>query len=318
MMSTAAVARSMSGMAPRRRASRSIVALVGLTTAIGACRPADPPTITPAAPTADPQARVTAAPGARTFAMKVTTSIIGPGFDRFAFIVNDDKGQEVQNGTVETVFYSQGATGLQRSAAGPALYFGRGLTGGGRWVSFTDFDISGQWAVDVTVTMVDGSQGVAKADFQVAGRTPLLAANQSPADGDTPTAGPDALASVTTDPKPLAGLYAMSFNDAVKTHKPIVVHFSSPGRCTDAVCRAALDPIKRAMPDWEKDVVFIHVESRDAADPSQLSATAKAWGLPSDPWTFVFNRRGRLYTRVDGAVSAEELGLMINQAGQAQ
>lgn len=318
MMSIAAVVRPMPAFARRPRATHAIGVLAGLTMAIGACRPADPPTITPTAPTADPQARVTAAPGARTFAMKVTTAIIGPGFDRFAFIVTDDKGQEVQNGTVETVFYSQGATGPQRSAAGPALYFGRGLVGGGRWVSYTDFDISGQWSIDITVKMIDGTQGVARADFQVAGRTALLAANQSPADGDTPTAAPDALASVTTDPKPIAAMYATSFADAVKTHKSIVVHFSSPGRCTDAVCREALDPVKRAMPDWEKDVVFIHVESRDAADPSQLSATAKAWGLPNDPWTFVFDRRGRLYARVDGAVSAEELGLMINQALKAQ
>lgn len=304
-------------VARRRRSTPWIGPLAALTIIVGGCRLPDPPTITPAVPTVDPQARATAAPDARAFTMKVSTSVIGPGFDRFAFIVTDDQGAAVEDATVETIFYSQTAAGPHRNASGPALYFGRGLPGGGRWVSYTDFDISGPWSIDVSVKMLDGTQGTASADFEVAGRTALLAANQVPPDGDTPTASADALAAVTSDPNPLAALYAQSFNEAAKTKKPIVVHFSSPGRCTDPVCRDAIVPVKSALADWANDVVFIHVESRDAADPGQLSATAKAWGLSSDPWTFVFSRRGRLYARVDGAVSAEELGLMINQAGKA-
>lgn len=289
-------------------------ATLGLSLALVGCR-TDPPTVTPVPPTDDPFSRITPSPEARAITMEIKTSVIGPGFDRFAFVLAKDDGQAIDNGSVTTTFYRQSASGPQRTASGPALFFGRALTGGGRWVTYTDFDASGIWSVDVTVQLMDGTQGVARADFQVSGRSKLPSAKQPPPTGETPYAKDESeVAALTTDPKPANDLYYKRVSSAVLSGYATVVHFSSPGNCPDDVCRDALDPIKRAASAWKLSANFIHIESRDPADPSQLSATAKDWGLPGDPWTFIFDKQGYLYARVEGPVGVDELNLLTRRA----
>ncbi len=302
---------------PSARPPAALARVAGalLLAVLGAACRTDPPTVTPVPPTSDPFARVTPSPEARALSVEVTTSVIGPGFDRFAFIVRDEQGEPIENGTATTTFYREGVGGMQRMASGPAILFGRGLAGGGRWVTYTDFDVSGPWSVDVTIHPIDGSQGIARADFRVAGRTTLPSSKQPPPTGDTPVIVDDAdLATITTDPNPVKDFYVQKVSSAVLFGKSTVVQFSSPGRCTDPICREALDPLKRAKTGWDIQVNFIHIESRDPDDPTQLSETAKAWGLTTDPWTFVFDRQGFLYGRVEGMVSVDELNLLINKA----
>lgn len=296
-----------------RLGARRLGVLLAAVLVVG-CR-ADPPTVTPVPPTSDPFGRVTPSPEARALTIEVANSVLGPGFDRFAFVLKDEDGQPIENGTATTTFYREGVGGMQRMASGPAILFGRGLAGGGRWVTYTDFDVSGPWSVDVTVNPIDGSQGIARTDFRVSGRTTLPSSKQPPPTGDTPVIETDAdLATITTDPSPLKDFYVQKVSSAVLFGKSTVVQFSSPGRCTDPVCREALDPLKRAKTGWDIQVNFIHIESRNPDDPTQLSETAKAWGLTSDPWTFVFDRQGFLYARVEGMVSVDELNLLINKA----
>lgn len=303
---------------PRRRSrwDRLVVTAtsLGFALALSGCV-SDPPTVTPVPPTVDPFGRITPSPEARAVKLEVKTTVVGPGFDRFAFVLHEDDGEAIDNGDVETTFYRQSSSGPQRTASGPALMFGPGLTGGGRWVTYTDFDASGIWSVDVVVQRLDGSQSVARADFQVSGRTRLPSAKQPPPTGETPyAADPADLARYTTDPNPNGSLYDKTVASAAASGLATVVHFSSPGNCPDDVCRDALTEIKRAASTWGTAANFIHIESRDPADPSQLSATAKDWGLPGDPWTFVFDKKGLLYARVEGPVGVDELNLLTRRA----
>lgn len=287
---------------------------LGLTLAVAGCR-SDPPTVTPVPPTEDPFSRITPSPEARAISIEIKTSVIVPGFDRLAFVLKRDDGEVIENGNVETTFYRQSDSGPQRTANGPALFFGRGLTGGGRWVTYTDFDASGPWSVDVAVQLMDGTQGIARADFQVAGRTKLPAARQPPPTGETPYAeDASGVAALTTDPNPANDLYYKRVSSGVVSGYATVVHFSSPGNCPEAECRDALDPIKRAATAWKLGANFIHIESRDPADPSQMSATAKDWGLTTDPWTFIFDTQGFLSARVEGPLGVDELNLLTRRA----
>jgi glutathione peroxidase-family protein len=55
-------------------------------------------------------------------------------------------------------------------------------------------------------------------------------------------------------------------------------------------------------------VRFIHVEVYEGNDPSRgYNRWMQQWHLTTEPWTFVVDRRGRVSSRFQGAVSATEL-----------
>jgi hypothetical protein len=98
-----------------------------------------------------------------------------------------------------------------------------------------------------------------------------------------------------------------------------VVVFGSEAHCPTPVCRATLTEVKAVMTDarYKGKVNFIAVESHDLKNPSELSASAKAWGLPSEPWTFVLNRNGGVSVRVEGGLERSELSLLLDRELQA-
>jgi hypothetical protein len=70
-----------------------------------------------------------------------------------------------------------------------------------------------------------------------------------------------------------------------------------------------LDIVRRVAPK-HPGVAFIHVEPYELpANPARLEPVpaTRQWGLPSEPWTFVVDSRGRLAAKFEGALSATEL-----------
>ena len=276
--------------APRPlRAPALLAALLGK---LAAGCVADPPTITPAPPTQDLRARVTPDAGTATFRMDPLNTELGLGFERFAFRLYNETGAEITDADVTVVFYSVSATTQEavRKASGKALYFGGELPVGGQWVVYTELDVSGPWALDVTADLPTGDRGLATANVIVEGRTDTPYQGQPVPDGDTPSLGAGTpLERLTTDPEPDERLYALSVAEAIQTRLPTVVLF----------------------------VNVVHVESRDPANPSAMSAAAKAWGLESDPWTFFLGARGFVVARIEGPVGVDELKLMVDRTLEA-
>jgi hypothetical protein len=217
--------------------------------------------------------------------------------------------------TVEVIFYRiRGGTGdLARTASGPALHFGAGLPDGGVWVAYTDFDASGVWAMDVIARRPDGRVGRARLNVQIAARTLAPRAGDPAPFTDTPASPPAELASITSDPSPDPGLYDETLAQALQSGMPVVVHFGSPGHCSSPLCAATLAEIKAVAASYGDRVRFLHVETRDAADPTELTAATEAWRLPSEPWTFVLDRNGRVRTRVEGGLDRTELELLLDR-----
>ena len=67
-----------------------------------------------------------------------------------------------------------------------------------------------------------------------------------------------------------------------------------------------VDAVRRRVGD--KDLRFIHVEIYKDNDPTQgLNRWVREWNLPSEPWTFLVGRDGRIKAKFEGALSAAEL-----------
>lgn len=179
----------------------------------------------------------------------------------------------------------------------------------GLYVGHVTFDSAGRWGAEVDISG-DGIDETVRTRFEVLeeGSTPAIGA-RAPA-SETPTADDvKKLSEITTDPRPDADFYEVSIRDALKRGSPFVVVFATPKFCTSQVCGPTLNIVKKVSPDFP-ELTFIHVEVyENLDDPSNLVVVdaVNEWKLPTEPWVFVVDERGRVAAKYEGTVGADEL-----------
>lgn len=179
----------------------------------------------------------------------------------------------------------------------------------GLWVGQATFDDPGQWEAVIEVEG-GGYDASVQTAFEVEkeGTTPEIG-EKAPA-VDTPTSSEVGdLEEITTDSNPNRRFYELSIAEAVKSGRPSVIVFATPKFCTSQVCGPTLSIVKDVAKDFPR-VNFVHVEPYDLDEvPEKLEAVpaVTAWGLPSEPWVFVTDKRGRVAAKYEGSVAPTEL-----------
>jgi hypothetical protein len=98
--------------------------------------------------------------------------------------------------------------------------------------------------------------------------------------------------------------------------RPVVITFATPLLCQSRVCGPVVDIVEQVKASAPKDVAFIHQEIyRDNRVDRGATSQVAAWRLPSEPWTFVIDRGGRITTRFEGAFSPGELQRAVARVG---
>jgi hypothetical protein len=98
--------------------------------------------------------------------------------------------------------------------------------------------------------------------------------------------------------------------------RPVVITFATPLLCQSRVCGPVVDVVEQVKARAPKDIAFIHQEIyRDNKVSDGATPQVAAWRLPSEPWTFVIDRSGRITTRFEGAFSVGELQRAIAHVG---
>jgi hypothetical protein len=90
--------------------------------------------------------------------------------------------------------------------------------------------------------------------------------------------------------------------------RPVVITFATPLLCQSRVCGPVVDIVEQVKANAPKSVAFIHQEiyaNNKVNDGLRPQVTQ--WGLRSEPWTFVIDRKGKVSTRFEGAFSPGEL-----------
>jgi hypothetical protein len=171
-----------------------------------------------------------------------------------------------------------------------------------------DFDRKGPW---LAIAMLKGEDGleVSRVPSPVVGDFP-----QVPAVGEkapvihTPTAaevGGD-LAKIDTRIPP-DQMHAVDFADAVGK-KPIVLIFATPALCQSRVCGPVVDVTQQVADAYGDEADFIHMEVYRDNDPGKgVRPQLSAYGLPTEPWTFLVDRDGVIRDRIEGAFGVSEL-----------
>jgi hypothetical protein len=143
--------------------------------------------------------------------------------------------------------------------------------------------------------------------------SPRVGARAVPSETPTVASTGGDLAALTTRKPPDRELLQHSVADSLAARKPFVVTFSTPKFCTSRVCGPVVDVVDAVRRETHadprrRDVRFIHVEVYEGNDPQKgVNRWMKEWDLPSEPWTFVVGRDGRIKAKFEGPVSLREL-----------
>jgi hypothetical protein len=95
--------------------------------------------------------------------------------------------------------------------------------------------------------------------------------------------------------------------DEVLGVRPVVFTIASPKYCSSRTCGPVVDEIVDVRSRHAARAAFIHAEVFATDGPERLSPTSRAWGIDSEPWTFVIDEHGRIAARFEGPVVAPEI-----------
>jgi len=119
------------------------------------------------------------------------------------------------------------------------------------------------------------------------------------------------LKKITTRIPAATELLKTDFADVVGK-KPVVLLFATPALCQSRTCGPVVDIAEQVRAEHGKGVAFIQQEIYVDNNPSNPARPqVQAWHLPSEPWAFVIDRRGRIRERFEGVFSVGELARAV-------
>ena len=238
------------------------------------------------------------------------------GTNRLAFFLLDSESEPVRDSVVSVFVYHHGEEGeSELGQLGRARFRPWPMGGLGVYTTQVIFNRTGEWGLRVVVDGPDGSTRYGQGVFQVkkhSATPPLgslapLTVNKTAR--DVPT-----LQDLTTAQPPDPQLYQMTIADAVASRRPLVVVFATPAFCQTATCGPQVEVVGEIRVKYRGLANFVHVEIFDnpgeiQGDLSKARPTAavEEWGLPTEPWTFIVDRNGRIAAKFEGFTTAEEI-----------
>jgi hypothetical protein len=241
------------------------------------------------------------------------TSDYAAGDVRVSFLVVTDQGQVVSRPTADVwVARSQDAEPFMHTVARLEPI---GVHGG-----YVDPDSQSIFVGHVRITRagkywlvarpIGGSVRIAGIhDIQVKQRSASPAVGSRAIASRTPTLGNAPIRLLTTHIPPDRALLRYSVADSLGAHVPFVVVFATPRYCTSRTCGPVVDVVDRVRRDLAvTGVRFIHVEIYKDNNPAKgENEWVRQWHLPSEPWTFLVGRDGKIKAKFEGALSRAEL-----------
>jgi hypothetical protein len=137
----------------------------------------------------------------------------------------------------------------------------------------------------------------------IASRTPTIASTHGN------------LKELTTRAPPDTELLRYSVAGSLEAHKRFVLVFATPKLCTSRTCGPVVDVVDAVAKKLSSTPVrFIHVEIYRDNNPNKgQNRWVKQWHLPTEPWTFVVGRDGRIKAKFEGALSVGELDAAVKR-----
>jgi hypothetical protein len=259
----------------------------------------------------------------------LVSSLVSTGPNRLLYNVTDADFQVLASPDVVT---SISLYALERDPESPVVTvpgtfletpFGRGL-----YRASVDLDCAGEWGLEVTVRLADGTTAAERMRFEVhaSGTTPAV--GQPAPRSDSPIARTfEEIRLISTDPDPFPGAYERSVAEVVTAGQPSLVLFATPAFCQTGYCGPTVNLVKAVAADYADRIGFVNVE------PYRLQMTANGlqpvldtdgqlqpvqavldYGIPVEPYLFVVDAAGDVFAKFEGVVGEDELRASIEDA----
>jgi hypothetical protein len=241
------------------------------------------------------------------------TSDYGPGDVRFSFLVVTDQGKVVSRPTADVwVARSRNDEPFAHSVARlePIGIPGGYVDPNAQSIYVTHLRIPRAGRYWVVARPVGGAVHITGIhDIEVQQHSASPAVGSRAIASRTPTLGAAPIRLLTTRIPPDRALLRYSVAGSLAAHVPFVVTFATPRFCTSRTCGPVVDVVDRVRRDLAgSGLRFIHVEIYKDNDPAKgENEWVRQWNLPSEPWTFLVGRDGRIKAKFEGSVSRAEL-----------
>lgn len=169
--------------------------------------------------------------------------------------------------------------------------------------------------------------GVARLDGRLVAATPAAPGLMVTKEGPVPDIGEKAprtrtptkaqvggnLAEIDTR-EPPSTMHDVDFADAVGK-RPVILLFATTALCRSRVCGPVVDVAEQVKAERGDEADFVHMEIyRNNEIDQGFRPQVLRWRLPTEPWVFAVDRRGRVAARLEGAFSASELERAVDAA----
>jgi hypothetical protein len=182
------------------------------------------------------------------------------------------------------------------------------------YVTSVKLDRVGNWDLVALFRAGSGYTAALIPTIKVGGSEKIPAVGERPPPIHTPTVsdvGGDVGQIDTRSPHD--DMHKVDFAD-VLGKEPVVVLFATPALCESRVCGPVVDVAEQVEHEAGEGVNFIHMEvfnNNNASDGYRPQM--RAFGLRTEPWLFVIDRKGIVRSRIQGAFDASELENAVRQ-----
>jgi hypothetical protein len=181
------------------------------------------------------------------------------------------------------------------------------------WVADVDFPKRGRYVV-TALAQLDGEL-VSTSQFEMRagpGGPPDVGDQAIRVNTDTPRDVGGNIEKIDTRLPPIPELHQTNLAD-VLGKKPVVLAFATPQLCQTRVCGPVVDVVAEVRAQTE-GVEFIAQEIYVDNDINKgFRPQVGEWRLPTEPWTFVIDKDGKVVERFEGAVSVRELQAAVDK-----
>lgn len=259
-------------------------------------------------------AAVTPTPALSTWNVVLVSNELVVGENRFALALLDGNAV-VRNAELTFTFYDLNNPSQPiESGSHEAAYFESPDGLGAIYALNQTFNTAGAWGVALVGTSADGEAIEQRTSFQVKTAGTSLGIGELVPALETRTERDAAgdWSTITSAPEPHAPFYALSLDEALGQHKPLVILFATPAFCSSRLCGPDYDILRGVEARYGDRANFIHIEVYEGMpDPSvldwRLDPAMNAFGLKSEPWTYIVDADGVVVWRAEGLVGVEEI-----------